>query len=654
MKPEAMLHCRFIAPHALAPAVINVLYGLEVYHVTPHLKGQKGLDLSSPLAEAEEISSLLLQLRTIRSFFPPLQSPHQGKPYVLTTKTFRALRKSIPALQAKCHTIRQQLQEATKKEQELGASVVALAILRKLKVDYPQLQSSSHLCHFFGSINKTEGLAEAIQQITDNCSLAINTKHIFLAGKKEHHEAFRGVLQEYGYSPFTVPAYRNLPKEMMDLKKELLRSKEERRQLQDTMLVLQGQAQQVLGSEYAFQEELRKQELPLQFASTEKTIVAEGWIPKQARASVQATLEKVTQGKISLAFSPPGHEEAPPVKLKHQKLITPFEFLLRLYDLPKYHEIDPTSLMFITFPLFFGMMLGDVGYGLVLFGLFWFLRKKNPALKQMMDVLLFAAGTSILFGFAFGEVFGFESLSDETGKALCSSTGICFTPVSHISHGVEKIIWEFPHLLSRAHSHVTIFGFEVLTILVIGALIGFIHLNAGLILGFINEWHHHGLKHAFFAKMSWLILQAGIILSVVAGITSLGTGVLWMGIAIAVAGVIFLGLGEGIQGIVELPSLFSNMLSYMRLGAVGLASVGLAVVVNEELALPLMEKGGIFILIGIIVMLLGHGINLLLGIIGPFLHGVRLHYVEFFSKFFQGGGLPFEPFAKKEVSHEGA
>jgi len=109
-----------------------------------------------------------------------------------------------------------------------------------------------------------------------------------------------------------------------------------------------------------------------------------------------------------------------------------------------------------------------------------------------------------------------------------------------------------------------------------------------------------------------------------------------------------LGKGEGIQGIVELPSLFSNMLSYMRLGAVGLASVGLAVVVNEELAMPFIEKGGVFILIGILIMLLGHGINILLGVIGPFLHGVRLHYVEFFSKFFQGGGKEYTPFTKSD------
>ena len=106
--------------------------------------------------------------------------------------------------------------------------------------------------------------------------------------------------------------------------------------------------------------------------------------------------------------------------------------------------------------------------------------------------------------------------------------------------------------------------------------------------------------------------------------------------------------GEGVQGIVELPSIFSNMLSYVRLGAVGLASVGLAVVVNEKLTLPYFEKGGWFIALGIFALVVGHVINIALGVIGPFLHSLRLHYVEFFSKFFKGGGVLYSPFGQKQ------
>ena len=129
----------------------------------------------------------------------------------------------------------------------------------------------------------------------------------------------------------------------------------------------------------------------------------------------------------------------------------------------------------------------------------------------------------------------------------------------------------------------------------------------------------------------------------------LALGYLWyLYVPVLLIGIVLLYLGEGIQGIVELPSIFSNMLSYMRLGALGLAGVGLAIVINEKLTMPFIEKGGIYIVIGILIFTIGHAINIALGLIGPFLHSLRLHYVEFFSKFYKGGGLRYEPFGEEE------
>ena len=142
-------------------------------------------------------------------------------------------------------------------------------------------------------------------------------------------------------------------------------------------------------------------------------------------------------------------------------------------------------------------------------------------------------------------------------------------------------------------------------------------------------------------KLEWL-------LALLSAMNILIDPVLWIGIGVAGIGVILLAAGEGVAGIVEIPALVSNMLSYMRLGAVGLASVGLAIVVNEDLAMPFIQQGGIGIVIGLLIMIIGHTVNLLLGVIGPFLHSIRLHYVEFFSKFFHGGGHPYEPFGDEK------
>jgi len=204
-------------------------------------------------------------------------------------------------------------------------------------------------------------------------------------------------------------------------------------------------------------------------------------------------------------------------------------------------------------------------------------------------------------------------------------------------------------LLNRGHSNYNILGYDILTILLISVIIGALHINFGLLIGFYNVFVAHGLKHAIFEKVSWFVLEAGVAL-IVLSLLKMIVWPVWVGVIIFIISLIMLFIGEGVRGLIEFPALFSNMLSYMRLGAVGLASLGLAVVVNENFAKPLLAKGGFSIIAAILIMIIGHAINIALGVIGPFLHGVRLHYVEFFTKFFHGGGVEFKPFGYKTKS----
>ena len=647
--PERMVKCRILAPKAYLSKVINSLYDLGLYHITPHLKGEQALDIGAPLADAEELSRLLVLLRKILAKYPEISARHNDSSLMSSLPPLPEITSTVERAFAEVTEIEEKVQRLQQRQESVQGTLVALAILQHLNIDIIQLKRSKALTYFFGTIAKTEGLEEALQKVSDDCSLAKNSKYLLLVGRKEDEDRFTAVLQDFGYQAFAFDLDAgSSQKDIAARKMELKEIKEEQQVLERQHLALKSELSPLADLAYHIQEEIRKQELPLHFAVTKSSFVAEGWIPKADADNVKKLLESVTSKKISVVFSDPDHHESPPVKLKNKILVTPFEFLLRLYDLPKYQEIDPSSLLFLTFPLFFGIMLGDIGYGLVLLFVFLHLKKKIPALGQLASVLVFAAAVSIIFGFVFGEFFGFEHVSVETGEKLCDTLGICLPQAELHAHGQVIEVADFPRLLNRAHGHTELFGFEVLTILVIGAIIGFIHLNLGFLFGFINEYHHHGFMHAFLAKISWMVIEAGIIVAVLSKTGIFLPVMVWIGIALAVIGVVMLGKGEGIQGIVELPSLFSNMLSYMRLGAVGLASVGLAVVVNEELAMPFIEKGGVFILIGILIMLLGHGINILLGVIGPFLHGVRLHYVEFFSKFFQGGGKEYTPFTKSD------
>ncbi len=660
--PERMLKVRIIAPKAKLSSVINTLYNLGLCHITPHLKGKYELDIGEPLADAETLSALLLSIRNVLSRFPSVEASHHLPP--LSKKTLETAKQGITKLYADLQVAETEKKEIAVKQEQLQRLLFIQEALQAFSLDFSLLQHSRALCYYFGTVKEpTQAKRASYQPMTSSgqflfeiqkklptISLQQKGNFILAVGRRGEEAKIQAALLEAGFTALPLPS--SDAKEYHKNKSELQKLQERKSHLQKKLKNIELQLPILKALEQQFEEEIRKQELPLSFAVTQKTFIAEGWIPAKDQPLVTAQLKQNVKGAVHLEFKDPEKEDNPPVKMRNKRLITPFEFFLRLYDLPMYKELDPTSLVFITFPIFFGFMLGDVGYGLVLLATFYFIKKKVPVAKDLAGILIFAALLSVLFGFVFGEFFGFEHVSESTGAALCEKAGFCLERVAHETHGKTEMIYEFPRLFSRVESHVTIFGYEILTVLAVGAVIGFIHLNLGFIIGFINEFARHGFWHALLAKGSWMMIELGAILSILSAIHLLQPFMILVGIGVALLGLIFLGKEEGVQGLAEIPALISNTLSYMRLGAVGLAGVGLAIVINEKLGIPFIEKGGVFVVIGILIMLLGHAINILLGVIGPFLHGVRLHYVEFFSKFFHGGGEEFSPFSQKITEHK--
>jgi V/A-type H+-transporting ATPase subunit I len=366
----------------------------------------------------------------------------------------------------------------------------------------------------------------------------------------------------------------------------------------------------LITAEDILSKELEKAEAPLKFAATPSSFLIKGWVPSNNMENVINKLNKITGDKISIYHEHAKEKDNVPIKLKNPIYAKPFEFFMDLYSMPRYKEFDPTLLMFITYPIFFGFMLGDMGYGIVSFALFYLLKKKIPKASALFNILLISSVSSTIFGLMYGEIFGLEE-------------------IGHFA---------IPHLLSRTH--------EVFTMLYIAIGIGVFQVNLGLALGFINVMKDHGLSKAIYEKASWFVLQIGVALI---ALSSLNMIVLpsFVGIAFLVISIAMLFKGEGIRGIIELPSILTNILSYARLMAIGLSSVSLAVVINE-MSFGFFEKGGFAILTGILILIIGHTINIVLGLFGSFLHSLRLHYVEFFGKFFQGGAEKYMPFGIKQ------
>jgi V/A-type H+-transporting ATPase subunit I len=359
------------------------------------------------------------------------------------------------------------------------------------------------------------------------------------------------------------------------------------------------------------QDEIEASRVLPRFGETDSTFVLAGWVPVKSLESVETALhenvgEAVFVQKLKMT---PDLKKKAPVILQNPKAARPFESLVKLLALPRYGHIDPTQLMAFFLPIFFGMILGDVGYGILVLALsLGFLRKfKEGVLRDILLVLAMGSGWSILFGFLYGEVFG--TLGEYVGL--------------------------HPLWFDRTSPE------NVLGLLLMTVAIGAVHVTLGLVLGIWEAIKDKSRNH-LFERGGMLIGLIGLFFIVGVLTNFLPQGFMTFSIALVIVGIVLLGTSLGclgfVMGPIEFITLIGNVLSYLRIAAIGLASVYLAKVANEIAGIV----GNV--IVGAIIAILIHALNLVLGMFSPTIHSLRLHYVEFFRKFYEGGGRPYEPF----------
>lgn len=579
-------------------AVIRSLHDLGALHILDHRKDEQA-DIGEPLADAPMLSDLLIKISSIANFLNmDLKKAMMGSndfDFQYTKDKIEKLFHKVSHLQDEEKALKE-----TKKlldDQEQQRSFLDSLGLRP--------ESFTGLTKVASFIAKAKSLPERadIEKISENYELA-STPHrdshsIALFFEADKAEQIRALMTRYNAVEMDIQ--EGLPGHDR-IKSDLEANRKQLAELELKRVDVAKKVRRFLKrSEFYIKQELDKAQAPLRFATTDKAIRITGYIPVSAVEDAKKTLEKITDGNILMEFKEPGSKDNVPIRLDNPDASRPFEFFMRLYTLPSYKELDPTSIMFLTFPFFFGFMLGDMGYGVTTMILFLILKKYIPSLRDLLNVMIAASIGTIVFGALFGEVFGMEVLFG----------------------------YQLPHVLSRAH--------QITELLILSLIVGAIHINFGLILGFINELHH-GFWTAVNEKISWMILQAAALL--------IYFGPRPVGYALLALTVFMLYRAEGVKGIVELPSIFGNILSYSRLMALGLASVMLAMIINEKSG-EMFAAGGFGIVGGILTILIGHSINIALGMLGPFLHSLRLHYVEFFGKFYKGGGLVYRPFGER-------
>lgn len=352
-------------------------------------------------------------------------------------------------------------------------------------------------------------------------------------------------------------------------------------------------------------------------------IALSGWTPTAYVPILKQTLaQRFDESDIAVVEEVADPDEQVPIKFQNSKMIAPFEVFTEMYALPKYSELDPTPLLMPFYFVLFGMMGGDLGYGILLFLVTLFAQKKlhfKAGMRRNIKLFHILSYAVMMWGILFGTFFGFE---------------LPFAVISPMT--------------------------DVNEILILSVMLGFVQIISGLLINaYIHFKHKEGYK-AFTDGIGWVGIFSGLAI-LIAGkfvvndplISSIGQ---WTAIGSAIAIVIFAvmgsknkfaGFGSGLYNLYGVTSYVGDLVSYTRLMALAVSSASIAFAFNA--IIEIIPVAGRFT-VGIILFLLLHALNIFLSFLSAYVHGIRLQFVEFFGKFYTGGGTAFKPL-KVESKH---
>ena len=492
-----------------------------------------------------------------------------------------------------------------------------------LTVDAPLGGADGALAVFFGTagLNVTDDALEALADSLDGlltwqqASSDRSLRYLLVMCHGSVKERALSALRDLGFSTVSFRGMTGTAKENdKALAENLAALEKERQEIEQRIAGLGGKREALLEASDRAAIALRREEAKSRLVGTDKVFLLEGWLPADRCAEIEKTLEPFT---CAIETREPTEDEYPqvPVQLKNNKLTRPLNMVTEMYSLPAYGTLDPNPLMAPFFILFYGIMMADMGYGLLMMIASVIISKKYRP-----------KGTS-------GELFSLLGLCGISTFIMGALTGGFFGDfltqlVAIVSPGT---VFALPKLFDPL---------DDLTMILIGSMaLGMVQIVTGMAISLIEKCKRKKFLDAFFEEITWWIVFIGIALLALGK----GAAVLYVGCALVLLGPIVQGKGWGkLTGVFgslynHVTGYFGDILSYTRLMALMLAGSVIAQVFNMLAAMP----GNVIAFI--IISMLGNAMNFGLNLLGCYVHDLRLQCLEFFNKFYVDGGKPFRP-----------
>jgi len=465
----------------------------------------------------------------------------------------------------------------------------------------------------------------ALQQI----GTGISKSACLVVALNENAEAVHKLLRSAEFEPVSFEPMRGTVSNLMNEHSEKLQQaqKQVQTQAEDAAKLSENLLNLGILSDH-YKNLLEREQTKDNVPATEHTVILEGWVKKND----YARLEKLVSGfeASSLHKIEPAEDEEIPVEIENKGAIKPFEVITRLYGMPQHFEVDPTVFLAPFFALFFGLCLTDAGYGLVIIALMIFFIKKMQGDKKLMWLLGICSAATVLAGALTGGWFG-----DGVQQ---------FIPA--LGTVRNKLMWFDP-----LEKPMIFFGLSL--------GLGYLQIMTGLMIAFIHNLKQKQYIAAICDQLTWLIMINSIVLFLASkfGAIPVEIGKFFGYLALVPAVTILLfshreggwggRIGMGFYNVFSSIFYMGDVLSYLRLMALGMVTAGLAMAINIIAKIAGEIPYGIGIVMMVLVLIGGHAFNIAINALGAFVHTLRLQYVEFFPKFLVGGGKSFEPLSKE-------